>query len=132
LNGDALDGLSDKMRDFAEQNLTTRSAARDYEAAIDDVTESLKENGTTLDIGTEKGRQNESALDALAQKTLALSDETVKQTGSQTAANDVISKGRDELIKQLGQFGITGKAAEDYADKLGLIPGEISTELALK
>lgn len=132
LNGDQIDTLSGKLRAFADQNLTTRSASRDYEAAIDDLTQSFIDNGNTLDITTEQGRNNQAALDALAGATLKLRDETLKQTGSQVEANGVISKGRDELIKQLAQFGITGQAAEDYADQLGLVPANITTEMVVK
>ena len=31
----------------------------------------------------------------------------------------------------LGQFGITGQAASDYADKLGLVPDNVATAVAL-
>src|SRR5690606_30125699 len=54
LNGSELDTLSAKMQDFADKNLSARSAARDYEEAIDDLTQSLIDNGTTLDITTEQ------------------------------------------------------------------------------
>lgn len=132
LSGSQVDILSDKLRKFADQNLTTRSASRDYQAAIDDLTQSVIDNGTTLDINTEQGRNNEAAIDDLATKTLRLRDETLKQTGSQVEANTVIAQGREELIKQLGQFGITGQAAQDYVDKLGLVPANITTDMVVK
>jgi TP901 family phage tail tape measure protein len=46
--------------------LSARDAARGFEEAIDNMAESLKENGRTLDTNTEKGRANEAALDAIA------------------------------------------------------------------
>lgn len=46
--------------------LERRASVRDYEAALDDFTEGLKENGKTFDINTEKGRANQAALDNIA------------------------------------------------------------------
>ena len=131
LNGAEVEALSGKLAAFAEQHLTTRSAARDFEAAIDDLTASLADNGKTLDISTEAGRNNEAAIDRVASATMRSAEETRKQTGSQAAANDVINKGRDALLKQLEAFGITGQKAQDYVNKLGLIPGDVRTEIAL-
>lgn len=132
LNAGEVDALSAKLAAFAEQHLVTRSAARDFEASIDDLTDSLAENGATLDIGTEAGRRNEEAIDRVAEATMRSAEETRKQTGSQSAANDVINKGRDALLNQLAAFGITGQKAQDYVNKLGLIPGDVRTEVALR
>lgn len=132
LSGAEVDILSAKLSAFAEQHLTTRSAARDFEASIDDLTASLTENGNTLDIGTEAGRRNEAAIDALVGRTQAYADELLAQTGNSKASNDVIAKGREELIKQLAAFDITGAEAEAYADQLGLIPSDIATRVALE
>ncbi|QUE25587.1 tape measure protein [Microbacterium phage SadLad] len=129
LTGAEVDTLAGKIRNFGDQNLTARDAARNYEASLDTLTESIKTNGATLEIGTEQGRANEAAIDALAVATLDLSAKTLTQTGEQSKANDVIAKGRGELIKVLDQFGITGAAAERYADKLGLIPADVSSTI---
>ncbi len=132
VTGAKVDSFSGRLQAFGQQALTTRSAARDFEASVDSLSASITANGATLDIGTEKGRANEAAIDALAAATLTLSEKTRDQTGSQAAANDVINKGREELIKQLSQFGITGQAAQDYANKLGLIPKEVTTNAQLR
>ncbi|UVG33986.1 tape measure protein [Microbacterium phage Wheelie] len=121
--------MSDRIRNFADKNLSARDASRQFEQAVDDLTESIATNGNTLDIGTEQGRNNERAIDDLAQATLDLSDKTLKQTGRQEDANAVIQRGRDNLIEQLDAFGITGTEAEAYADSLGLIVPEVSTQV---
>lgn len=121
--------MSDTISNFADKNLTARDASRQFEQAVDDLTESIATNGNTLDIGTEQGRNNERAIDDLAQATLDLSDKTLKQTGRQEDANDVIRRGRENLIQQIGTFGITGQAAEDYADNLGLIVPTVNTQV---
>lgn len=129
--GEAVDGLAEKIRGFGSATLDTREAQRSFESAIDDLTQSVTENGRTLDIHSEKGRANEAALDDLAKSTLDVAAATYDQTHNQDLATAAIATGRAELIKQLGQFGITGKAAEDYADKLGLTPKFVKTAVEL-
>lgn len=61
---DSLQGLND----FFEG----RSSARDYQAALDDMADSIKENGRSFDIATAKGRTNQAALDDIASSALEL------------------------------------------------------------
>ena len=129
--GDSIDDLADKIRGFGSATLDTREAQRTFEASLDDLQAAIEKNGATLDITTQAGRDNESALDDLASSTLDYSAALVQQTGDQQAASQVIADGRQRLIDMLGQFGITGQAAQDYADKLGLIPGNVTTAAQL-
>ena len=122
-----IDGLADAIRNFGSKTLDAREANRQFEAAVDDATETLKQNGKTLNDTTKEGRANEAALDAIAKAALQSAAANYEQSGSQEQATDRIKKGRDALIEQLGKFGIVGKAAEEYADKLGLIPENIAT-----
>jgi len=126
-----IDDLASAIRGFGSAELDARAAARDLEAAYDDLTASVEANGTSLNITTEAGRANESALDAIAKKALESAAATLEQTNSQDAANGVLATGRQRLIEMLGQFGITGAAADTYADKLGLIPENIPTAVQL-
>lgn len=129
ITGNSVSDLTNKIRLLGERTLSSRDASRNYEQAIDDLEASLAENGNTLDITTEQGRRNEAQIDLLAEATMRSADETRKMTGDQGAANAIIAQGRDELIKQLGAFGITGDAANAYADELGLIVPEVSTQV---
>jgi tape measure domain-containing protein len=123
--------LADKVRGFASLTLSAREAQRAFEESLDNLTDSVATNGATLDVTTAAGRANERAIDDLARKTLEHAAATWEQTGSQDEATAALQRGRDELVEQLAQFGITGQAAEDYADQLGLIPENISTVLEL-
>jgi len=127
----AVDDLKAKIEGFGSAQLDVNEATRGFEASLDDLTESVTTNGTSLDIGTEKGRANQAALDEIATSTLALASATYTQTGSQEAASAVIEVGRQKLIAAQGQLSVTGQAAEAYADKLGLIPGNIQTAAQL-
>jgi hypothetical protein len=103
-----------------------------YEAAIDAVTESIKSNGTTLDVNTEKGRANQTAYNGLASAAMATAEaqaaETFASQGS-AAAQGVLQSSLqasyDDLVAAAGQFGITGDAADDMARKALGIPKEV-------
>lgn len=124
---DQVDALADAIRGFGAATLDSRDAERQFEQALDDLTESLSVNGTTMDITTQAGRDNQAALDAVANAAIRSAASTAVATGSQDAARASLQRGREELIRMLGQLGITGAEAEAYADKLGLIPSSIDT-----
>ena len=125
----AVDDLAAAIRGFGSAELDARSAARDLEDAYDDLTASLNENGATLDITTEAGRANEAAIDAIARATLNSAAATLEQTGSQDAANAVMAQGREQLINMIAPLLGSRDAAQQYVDKLGLIPGSINTHV---
>jgi TP901 family phage tail tape measure protein len=123
--GDALDRV---MAPFAD----IEGAQRNWEAGIDNLTESFKKNGATLDIHTEKGRNNRNAIDGqvdgIKQWMVAL-----VQSGASTedaaAAGDML---RESLIGQLDQLGLTREEAEAYVNELGLTPESIRTAVELQ
>jgi hypothetical protein len=127
----AIDDLADSIKNFGKANLDTREAQRELEDSFDRVSESIAENGRSLDITTEAGRSNQETLDRLAESALDYSASVLEQTGSQEKATEALEGGRSKLLEVLKQFGITGQAAEDYADDLGLIPENIKTTASL-
>jgi TP901 family phage tail tape measure protein len=126
-----VNSLADAIRGFGSAQFDVRESSRQFESALDELTQSVTDNGASLDVAEQAGRDNEAALDAVAQSALDLAGSLYVTTGSQEEAAGAIQRGRDELIAALGQFGITGQAAEDYADKLGLIPSNIPTAVQL-
>lgn len=127
---DATQAISDTanaIKGFNSAQLDVNSAQRDFEAAIDDVTSSIKDNGQSLDVTTEKGRANAAALDSIAQSTLNYAGALYQQTGNQDTATNALNKGRDSLVAALGQYGVTGQAAQDYADKILGTPTDWAT-----
>lgn len=129
--GSEIETLKEQIEGFGAAELSVRDAVRQLESAFDDVTASTEEHGSTLDVTTEAGRANQAALDAVARSALDVASSTLVQTESQEAATAALADGRQKLIESLAQFGITGQAAEEYADKLGLIPSNIRTEAQL-
>ncbi|MFB8420220.1 hypothetical protein ACFC63_32495, partial [Streptomyces albidoflavus] len=63
------DGLRQSIQALSETSRNAFDAETKFEAAIDNVTKSLKANGKTLDVGTDKGRANRDALSQMAAAT---------------------------------------------------------------
>ncbi|WP_165909182.1 MULTISPECIES: phage tail tape measure protein [unclassified Rathayibacter] len=140
-----ISALADAISNFGSTTLNANAAAREFQAAIDAQVETLQKqrdayaeaNGTldgfnaSLDIGTTEGRENQAALDAIAQSAFNTASATLQQTGSQEQATEAIKQGRAALIDALAQFGITGQAAENYANNLHLIPEDVATAVEL-
>src|SRR5690606_228592 len=92
--------LVDAMREQRAESVRAANAEINYHAALDDARQAMKENGRTLDVTTEKGRANRSALIELADSWNGLSDEQKNAKGSAKAA-------RDEFVRIATQMGMT-------------------------
>jgi TP901 family phage tail tape measure protein len=113
------DELRQEAFDMADQFLSGRDAARDWEQAIDDAAVALEENGATLDISSQKGRDNEEALDRMADAALRVLEDMVA-AGENT---DVAQAQMREALVQTGiRMGMSEQDAEDYAEQILLIP----------
>lgn len=121
-NEDAASGAAGATDDFADSVealnaiLSGRSAVRDFQAAIDDATASLKDNGKTLDITGEKGRANQASLDGIAESALRVA-ETLKGA----SRVKFLDSARDDFVQAAVAFGMTEKAAGRLATELGLL-----------
>lgn len=125
----AADEASQGLRDMLDSlfalglaTLSERDALRGYQEAIDNLTESVSQNGTTLDITTEAGRRNQAALDAIADKGFRAAEAMADNGASQEQLQAHLQNTHDELVKAAGQFGITGNKANNLANKVMGIP----------
>jgi hypothetical protein len=85
--------------------LEGRANLRDYEAALDDFTAGLKENGRTMDITTAKGRENEANLDNIATTALKVAE---NMRGTQRV--EVLSRARGDILDMIGRLDLSGGA----------------------
>jgi len=120
-------------------HLSASDAAIGYQDAIDKMTESVKKNGTTLDLDTEKGRANQSTYNGLAQAAMTKAEATAAETlatkGSAAAQAELqasLKGSYGDLIAAAGQLGITGDAADTMARKALGIPKEIPIDTWVK
>lgn len=121
--------LADQIRSFGSTQFDAEKTESDFQAAIDNATAALKENGATLDDHTEKGRANGDALRQIAQDGIAAAGAMYENGAS---AKDVAAKmqeTRDATIAAAKGFGQSGEAARETADRYKLIPSNVTTVL---
>lgn len=126
----AFDKYADAINKTYKATLGLRGDKRALESAIDGVTESVKKNGKTLDINTEKGRANQEALDGVASAGLSVV-QSMKETGAPAEKIAVqMDKSRESFIKAAKSMGMSSDAAKKLADDIGLVKGKSVTVTA--
>jgi hypothetical protein len=113
-----VDTLKDKIFNFGTTTLDTRAAARALESAIDDFSDTVKKNGKTLDLSTEKGRENQAALDAIASSAVDAANANFELSGNTAQLKTDMVAARDAVILAGKELGLTDTAASNLADTL--------------
>lgn len=124
---EGIEGVADGIKTLGSAYREQESANVGYHQSIEDVRLALEENGKVWDITTQAGRDNRLAIMDLAQSTLDYASEIYNMTGSQEDAAAAIQAGKDAVIQAVEGMDLGGLSAEEYATKLGLIPGDVST-----
>ena len=128
--------LVDDVLGLADASIGAESSQLQLTQTIQDATDTIAKNGQTLDENTEAGRENQQALLDIANQAVSTADAIMKKgeaDGDMTTAAfdaaEAIQKGRDALVQQAIQAGMSQEAAEAYADSLGLIPEDVWTQI---
>lgn len=122
--GSALDAVINPSLDLEEAN-------RALEEGIAKVTETVKKNGDTLDISTEKGRANRAVLQDQVETVLAKAKADVAAGVSVDQVTASTELYRQQLINTAMQAGLSETAAKEYIDQLGLTPENVATAVQL-
>ena len=93
--------------------LSKRASKRDFEAALDAATAALKENGRTLDIRTAKGRENQAALDNIANTALKVAENLEGMDRVR-----YLRQARQDFVDIGIQMGLSREEARKLADRL--------------
>lgn len=109
--------------------LRGRDAQAAYEQSLDDVADALKANGRTTDVHTEKGRANRKALDDQAKAALGYLQSILDQQGPGAAFDKTLASTRAALIRSAEKFGMSKKAAREYADQILATPKAVATSI---
>lgn len=102
--------------------LTLSGSEIAFQQAIDDATASIKENGKTHDISTEKGRANKTALDQVAASANAQTIAMRNAGDGNVSAARHAEGARANFIKLATQMGYTVPQAKAMANSLIAIP----------
>lgn len=116
-------------------SLSASDAAIGYQSAIDKMTDSVAKNGTTLDLSTEAGRNNQSAYNDIAKAAITSAEATAAETFATqgaTAAQDQLQGGlrtsyNDLLRAAEGLVGV-GAEADAMARKALGIPKNVNID----
>jgi TP901 family phage tail tape measure protein len=129
---DQVKAMKDRLDAIFGIAMNVSEATDAYEAALDSLTESVKENGRSLDGTTEKGRANRDSLRALWQSTLDLADAQAAAGAPAEQLRAILEKGRQDLIKQATQLGLNKDKVAALTREINLTPEAIATVYTLE
>lgn len=131
VQADLLETVIDGQRRLSGIVMTAVEAEGEFYQSVREASAALAENGQTLDVTTEAGLANTEALHGIADAGWDHIDALRAQGASETELQASMARTREQLIASMMQFGASREEAEAYADGLGLIPSEISTQVVL-
>jgi TP901 family phage tail tape measure protein len=118
-------GLADSLQALDAVNQGAYNSETKFEEAISAGTALLKENGATLDIHTDKGRNNRDGLSAIAAATDDYTAKLVAQNASWDTVNGAYERGYSNLVKDAMALGQNRDAAEKLAGSLLHLPADV-------
>jgi hypothetical protein len=128
---DAIKRLHDELAGLNDVHIDAQQAAIDFQAALDDASTSVKDNGKTLDINTDKGRANKEALLNIAKAAKTQADAILDETGSERKFRASLSESRSALIQTAIKMGMSETAARKLANKILGIPKAHRTNITI-
>lgn len=128
---DALSELVDALSKAAGNALSVRDAQAGLEQAYDDATAAIETNGATLDITTQAGRDNQAALDDIAQSGWDLIDSMTANGSTQEELQASMADSRTKFVEVATAMGLSSEAANTLADGLNLIPENVTTTVGI-
>lgn len=135
---DAIGDLIDNLFELEGVHVSAYEAQTQLQDSIQSLTDSLAENGNTLDINTEQGRANRDALSGLASQAMdtaqAILEEgaaTGDMTGATEQARASLENARTAFVNAAVAAGMTQADAEALATQFGLTGGK-ADELSQK
>lgn len=122
--------MAEAVTQAAQAQLAASGGMIGLEAAIDAAAEAAAKNGRNLDIATEAGRANMTALNGIASAGLnaakGLSDS--KASAEEVAA--ATGRARGQFVQTAQSMGMTSAKANQLADSYRLIPNNVATKVS--
>lgn len=115
------------ISEFYDEQTGAVSTQIDAERALDAVAQSFKDNGDSLNIDTEKGRQNREAIIAAKDAQLEYAM-TLRDTSGTGAAIESMVQYSGKLAETLRASGLTEEQTAALIAEMGLTPTQIYTE----
>lgn len=106
-------------------------AATEFRSSLADLQESIKKNGASFDINTEKGRENRGAFTSAAQSALDLANAQIEAGASVEKTTARLRDNIKELRAEAIAAGMSAEAVDAYIKRLNLTPDSIQTLIKL-
>lgn len=116
----ALGEVIDALNTYYGFALDASNASIALESSFDKASEAVGKNGRTLDINTEKGRDNTSALNDVAEAAQKAMLAHAKNGEGLEQITPIVQRARDQYIQLAQQMGMSKEEAEASADAYGL------------
>ncbi|MGN6200024.1 hypothetical protein [Humibacter sp.] len=123
----ATDKFAQALQGLGNVNLSANQASIQYQQSLADLNTAIDKNGKTLDVTTQAGRDNMSALDQIASSATALIAAEAKQGTSEQDLQANMAASRTAFINAAEAAGATADQANHLADQYGLIPSNVDT-----
>lgn len=128
---EAVDKLRRRQENLYGFTLSLKDATAEWEGSLDDAKAALKTNGGTLDLSTQKGRENHAALADLVKAGQDRVAQILEETGNVKRANRVAEEQRETLRRVAERFGLTDKQADRYIRTLEDVPPNVASKVSL-
>jgi hypothetical protein len=125
-------GLTSKMGMFNSAAGSADQAAIGFKGTVDRLAVSLRENGRSFDLNSEKGRANRTALIEAAQAAADHAAKVYEQTQDVGKANTVLNTHASELRGVMRDAGLSESAIDKLIKKYLVLPKSASTDVAAK
>ncbi|MGC4151493.1 MAG: phage tail tape measure protein [Propionicimonas sp.] len=112
-------GVTDKMID--KNGKLTKAGEK--------LVEAYRKSGKALDINSEAGRENQSALNDIADASMSTIEMMIRNGEATDTVEAATKRARKQLIKAAEAFGMEADEARAFADEAGLIPEDIITRI---
>jgi hypothetical protein len=116
--------LAQKMSDAASAARSLYGATTSVATATANASKTIKENGRTVSLSTEKGRANRDALQSVADAMVRQYDASLKLNGVGAVTAAVADRNRAAFVRLAERAGYAGGKAQELATKLLGIPAK--------
>lgn len=119
---EAVDNVNKELQTYTNLLFDAITNEIDFQEQIDDLSDSVKKNGTTLDIHTRQGRANANILLDMARNALAVRQNQIDLTGDVKNSQIEFEKQRQAIYDVAKQMHLSDAATKNLIGSLLLIP----------
>ncbi|MFH9977949.1 phage tail tape measure protein [Streptomyces sp. NPDC017179] len=124
--------LTDALKTLNGLAISTAEREISFRQSLADLTKTVKANGKSLDVSTEKGRKVKGAYLDAAKAAQEHAEAVAEQTGSQAKGQKVLEKDISLLKQQMKAAGFSKDAIDKLISSYLEVPGQVTTKVDTK